>query len=264
MFGTKRVLTGFIALALFSTSAITLTSCTQPGSNAVVSTVTVTATKTVTATSTVTSTPTNTPPQSSISPTSKPTVSPAQSTTPASSSPVPDINSLIQKNNNGHFLIGREITGYDKTLQPDGSYIQTPLYKDTYYDFDLLGFITNQGALFASRIPTFTDYDDFFQTFSTISFKYPTPFKVNWGFITKSNQVSAATSLKFYPQSYFEANYYKSPGNLTIGNTAPDLYVSAEGTHYAELNQYDNYAVLVRTDNPADILGWWIKIGGLH
>ena len=243
--------------ALVGLIAIVLTSCTATGTSSAQSTVTITATatqtKTATSTVTVTSAPTNIT-TTAVSPTPAP---------PASSGNI-DVAAQIQKNNNGHFLIGREISSYNKVLQPDGSYIQTPIYRFVYYDFDLLSFTTNQGAIFVPRIPTFTDYDDWFVKFSTLSFLYPTPLKVNWAFITKSGTVSANTSMRFYTQSYFEANYYKSPGNLALNNLAGDLTVSDDGVHFSEISLYENFVALIRTDNPANILGWWIKIGGLH
>jgi hypothetical protein len=242
--------------------AISLTACTPPGASSNQATVTVTATATATKTATTTATVTVTNGLTIVP--ASPSVSPTATATPTPSSSGVDVPAQIQKNNNGHFLIGREISGYNKVLQPDGSYVQTPIYRFVYYDFDLLSFTTNQGGIFAPRIPTFTDFDDWFVKFSTLSFLYPTPLKVNWGFVTKSGAVSDKTSMRFYTQTYFDANYYKAPANLALNNLAGDLTVSDDGVHFAEISLYENFVALIRTDNPGNILGWWIKIGGIH
>jgi len=256
---------GILAFSLLS---LFLASCSLPASSPATATVTTTATTTVASTATVTATlpagATVPLPTTTVTATVTTTVTAAPAPSPSASPGGPDLAAQLQKNNNGHFLIGREISGYNRILQPDGSYVEIPQYRFVYYDFDLLNFTTNQGAVFVPRIPGFTDYDDWFVKFSTLSFLYPTPFKVNWAFVTKSGAVSSKTSLRFYQQSYFEANYYKNPGQLSLNIQGPDLSVDSAGIHFAELSLYDNFVALVRTDNPGDILGWWIKVGSLH
>ncbi len=274
--GTKFWRPALCALALCLV-AVVLASCTLPATSTSTTTQTVTATQTVTTTATGTTATTSGPPPTttqkpaSAAPTgSAPTatvtttVTVTLAPTPSTTNPATDISAILQKNNNGHFLIGREVASYNRILQPDGTYIETPVYRFVYYDFDLLSFTTNSGAIFVPRIPTFTDYDDWFVKFSTKSFLYPTPFKVNWALITKSGTVSPKTSLRFYQASYFNANYYNNPGNLAINNVGPDLTVDSSGVHFAELTLYEDFVALIRTDNPSDILGWWIKIGDVH
>jgi hypothetical protein len=271
----KKILIMTLGCLVLCLMVAGLTACTLPASSTATTTQTVTQTVTATTTTTAattsgsppvtttkpgTTTPAGSVPTATVTTTITVTLAPAPSPTQTGT----DISATLQKNNNGHFLIGREIASYNRVLQSDGTYIETPVYRFVYYDYDLLSFTTNAGAIFVPRIPTFTDYDDWFVRFSTKSFLYPTPFKVNWAFITKSGNVSPKTSLRFYQGSYFDANYYKNPQNLALNNLGPDLAVDTNGVHFAELTLYDDLAALVRTDNPSDILGWWIKIGDVH
>ena len=127
---------------------------------------------TVTTTQTATVTVTQTPAVITVYPNPPPTVNTTPSNTPPASS-VGDVN------NNAHFFIGQDISGYTKTVNPDGSVTQSPVKQDLYLDLDLGGFYTQNEATFVPKIPDFTDQDQWILKFTVPTFKLP--LVVNWG-----------------------------------------------------------------------------------
>ncbi len=252
----KRILIFVTIIALILPAALSLMSCTSTSAGSTnpsqsVSTVTVTTTSTAVSTATVTVTPTikNTSP---ISITPSPTLPPV-TTTPATSQ--------IDSNNNAHFYLRKDISGYTRKLEPDGTYSQTPIYEDIYVDWRLGGFFTIKDAIFVPRIPTMTDHDDWFFRFDNTN-QFKSPWVINWGYVLKSNNPNTSVALYVFKKDYFDAYYYKNPSNLIPGSLGMDRGISSSGIRSLAMTDYGSYTGLIRTDNPDNILGWWVKFGG--
>ena len=240
-----------ISLAVLATSfmacAANVPSSPQP-------TVTVKATETVTATPapiTVTA-PAPAPVTVTVTPTPSPTIT-------ISPTGVPEAYP-VEKYNNPSFLVGQDIIGYNKTPQSDGTIKQTPIYQDVFLNLGKWGFLTKKDATFVPHIPTISARDDWFARFQIGGVKIP--FAINWGYMIKPNKPDTYLTYGLWKDDYFKNTYYNSPNLLDGRSLGNDSYVSAEGIHLQFVGQEGNFVVLLRTNNPDDILGWWFKYGG--
>jgi hypothetical protein len=226
-----------------------LTACTASPSVVTQPPVTVTATQTTIATVTVT------PLSSNIIPPPLPTSYNMTNPTPAVT-PTQTNN----PNNNAHFFVGRDISGYTKIVNPDGSITQSPVYKDLFLDLDLVGFFTDKDATFIPRVPGITDHDDWIVKITMPTIRLP--FTLNWSYTMKDNK--SKTSLKFSLWRFddFKTYYNNNPIQLNTIGVAADKDISSEGVHYQQIREQTTYAALIRVSNPEDNAGWWIKVGG--
>lgn len=215
---------------------------------------------TVRATETVTATP---PPVTVTAPAPAPvtvTVTPSPSPTITSQPTISPEVYPVDMFNNPSFLVGQDVVGYNKTPLSDGTIKQTPIYKDVYINMDNWGFLTKKDAIFVPRIPTISDRDDWFVRFNITATKLP--FTINWGYKIKPNKPETTLSYGLWKEEYFKNTYYSAPRLLEGRSLGNDTYVSAEGIHLQFVGQEGSFVVLLRTNNPDDVLGWWIKYGG--
>lgn len=251
----KRTPIIFLMAALSIMVSLSLMSCvtTSAGStngSQTTSTVTVTATSTSISTSTVT-----------VTPAAKNTLTTPVPVSPTSTAVTNPAVSQIDSNNNGHFYLRTDISGYNKKLQPDGTYTQIPIYQEIFVDWRLGGFFTPKDAIFVPRIPTITDHDDWFFRFDNRN-EFKPVWIINWGYFLKSNTQPTNVALYIFKNDFFNAYYYKNPSNLLPGTIGMDRGVSNNGIRALGMPDYGSYTVLIRTDNSDNVLGWWMKFGG--
>jgi hypothetical protein len=210
---------------------------------------------TVTSPSTPTATDSPTP---RLSPTASPVPSP--SLTPTQTpivSPTP--NPAEDKN----YYLDKIITGYNRTLKSDGTYEETPIYQDMYFDLNILGYYTKKDAVLVPRIPTFTDHDDWFIRFKIPSFLLK-PWIMNWGYsINKFSPAAGSVTLStsVYTQEMFNTNYYLRPDKLLAFDLKGDREPSSSGIYCKSFQTPGDYVILLRTNAADAIDDFWIKLG---
>lgn len=219
---------------------------------------------TITTTATITVTPppittvqtvTATPPPVTV------TVSPSPSPTIVASPENTPVISSIEANNNPHFFTGQNILGYTQTMNAGGSITQTPVTQDLYSDLVLGGFYNQNDATFVPHIPSITNQDAWILKFTVPTFKLPVD--VNWGYVAKPN-TNPTLSLTIFTFGDFKSRYIQNPYTL---NNAPGIasenYISRLGVHLQYLRDEGDYIIYVQTNNADNILGWWLKFGGI-
>jgi hypothetical protein len=253
----KKFPTISIFLALICVVMFMFSSCATntPGASQPVPTVTVISTVVVTSVATVTVTPTATSASTSYSPI-QPTTTRPISSSPTPTVPVEDNNNV---NNNPLFFTGKDITGYNKIPQSDGSSIQTPVYQEKVVEQQLGGFFTKKDAVFVPRIPTVTDIDDWFIRFDS---KFKIPWFINWGYTTKNSNSKNNITLKLYTKDDFDTYYYKNPAFLISGGIGTDQGITDKGIHGLSVPTSGSFVAVIRTNNSDEIQDWWIKFGG--
>jgi len=200
------------------------------------------------------------------------TITQTPSPTVITATPSPSPTQLPVENpvDNKAFFTGRVITGYVDSYLMDGTLKQTPIYKELYFDLNLVGYYTQKDAIFVPRIPTFTTHDDWF-----IRPQYAGNFLkswiFNWGYsIDKSKSTSEPVnvSLTVYHKDVFEKNYYLNPEDLILHDLKGETITSSTGIQCNWLENGNSfvvepseYAFLIRTNNAAAVSDWWIKIG---
>jgi hypothetical protein len=200
------------------------------------------------------------------------TITQIPSPTATSVAPLPSPTQLPIENpaDNKTFFTGRVITGYVDSYSMDGTLKQTPIYKELYFDLNLVGYYTPKDAIFVPRISTFTTYDDWFIR-PQFSGNFLKSWIFNWGYSidkSKSTNEPASVSLTIYYKDVFEKNYYLNPGDLLFHDLKGETSTSSAGIQCRWLvngNSYvvepSEYAFLIRTNNSAAVSDWWIKIG---
>ncbi len=249
----KSVVILFLVISL-----ILLVSC-----NAPIATQSPTPSASITPTSSPTQTLSPTP---SLSPTTNSPTPPAQTPTPTPSlSPTqtPSVSPTPNPAEDKNFYIDKILSGYKQTLKPDGTFEQTPVYSDLYFEMNILGYYTKKDAVFVPRIPTFTDHDDWFIRIKIPSFLLK-PWLMNWSYTLNNSSPSAASAtldMTVYAEENFNANYYLHPDKLLEYDLKGDRAISSNGIRCKYFLNPGNYVILLRTNAADAIDDFWIKLG---
>lgn len=157
----------------------------------------------------------------------------------------------------GPFFVSRDIVGYkDAGVRPDGTVIKEPVYKDYFTDLNQVLYLTAKDATFVPRIPTVTDFDDWF-----IRTRIPdSPWVLNWGVTSKSGSTGTLT-FTLYKKDDFNTNYYHRPDDLYKYDLGEDRGVSDTGVHGRYGRTLGDYVLLFRTNNVSETGNWWVRIG---
>jgi hypothetical protein len=195
---------------------------------------------------------------------------PSPTVTSVAPSPSPTQLPIENPADNKTFFTGNVITGYIDSYLMDGTLKQTPIYKELYFDLNLVGYYTLKDAIFVPRIPTFTTHDDWFIR-PQFSGNFLKSWIFNWGYSidkSKSTNEPVSVSLSIYYKDVFEKNYYLNPGDLIFHDLKGETSTSSAGIQSRWLvngNSYvvepSEYVFLIRTNNATVVSDWWIKIG---
>jgi hypothetical protein len=256
-------LSGTILVSLLVLLAILITSCTaNPATMTVTSTVTSTSTSTseVTTASTTTTSPgtaakitvTVTPPPVTV------TITPAPSTISSPAIAGTDLPTTAK------FFTGKEITSYIKSSpRLDGSYDETPVYSDKFFELKEIARFVPVNATFVPRIPSITTHDDWFVRFS-VPTSMMKPWLINYGYTLKPGDTTTTLDFSVYTQSDFNTYYYDRPHELDAGDMdSGDRGTSLDGSIHARMMQdkWGDFVIFWRTNNAANVTSWWVRIG---
>jgi hypothetical protein len=253
-------ISGIVLISLVTFLTILITSCAaSPATTTVTTTVTTTATSSTAGTlppgtnSPVTLTVT--PPPITV------TVSPSPSNTV---SPIPTIVLGTDIPKTAKFYTAKEITSYIKgTVRIDGTFDQTPVYSDVFVDLPEIARFGPSDATFVPRIPTITAHEDWFVRFS-IPASSMKPWMVNYGYTIKPGDTTTTLSFALYKKTDFDAYYYQRQSELTAADLdSGDRGTTLDGAVHARLMQdkWGDFVIFWRTNNPANVLSWWVRIG---
>jgi hypothetical protein len=234
----------FISVLMVSCAAQTIT---LPPKTEPATTQTVTATTTTTATATLTSAPY--------------TLTVTAPATTATASPTPEVfGSDILKD--AKFYTSRELTSYiTSTPNINGDRTLTPVYSDVYVDLQEIIRFTPADCIFAPPVPTITSHYDWFVRFNIPSANVK-PWLMNWKYALKAGDTTTTLACYLFTQEEFEKDYFNYPKELLVSDIrSGDKGTSESGIRARLMNQNGNFVILWRTNNPVNVIGWWVRIG---